>query len=682
MKKIFIIAGLMLLFCSPSFAIEDEEEIFYDDTSSVIFGEVSQKEIYSLNNYVTPIQGAGASVDVISRDDIKNQNTTQLSRLLNQTMGVTYGQGSGGYGTPSKLIIRGSDRVLFSVDGVRIDNPVGTSRTTELQNYLLSDDVERIEVIRGPQGTIAGHTSTGGLVAMRTRRGSGRLQLEAESSIGGRGTFKERFAVMGGNEKFDHYTAINWFKTDDGTWIENVGKYGDNSYNNLAFTGNYAMRFLGGKAELRDVIKYNRGRKNIGMNLYNIGNGYKYSDADYSIAQNFSNSLIWAHDVNRHYNYDLKATILNNNYRMNYLPADNEPFASAPYQWRTNSARLDLGTQHNFNIADWNTLSVGYNFDVENFRYETTGDYSTYMRGHTYQHDVFVQDAINIKDILFIRGGARYSHHSLYGGWVAPNAAASLVLPTFKLKGAKTTFRGSWGMNRNTPTLYQRYGDGVQIGPWGYASNGGGVIANPTLHPEKVNAWDAGIKQSFFDDKLSFDFGFFQSFYRDYINANMNDYWITHYENIDKVNIHGYEGKVTWAPNEKIKFVVNYTFTDAENKQTNTPISLVSKNRVNGTIVWTPVERFSSYIGLESGSKRYYSNNKYLSGYVDANIGTTVRLYTYKNASLYLKGDIYNLLNQKITCGYAGPYRIFRPGINFRVGLFIKYNLPEKNDDV
>ena len=48
---------------------------------------------------------------------------------------------------------------------------------------------------------------------------------------------------------------------------------------------------------------------------------------------------------------------------------------------------------------------------------------------------------------------------------------------------------------------------------------------------------------------------------------------------------------------------------------------------------------------------------------------------------MYLQGDIYNLLNQKIACGYytaGGGGRIFRPGINFRLGVFLKYNLPEK----
>ena len=61
---------------------------------------------------------------------------------------------------------------------------------------------------------------------------------------------------MGGGEKFDHYTSINWFKTDDGTKIEKVGRYGNNQYNNLGLTGNYGLRFLDGKAELRNIVKY------------------------------------------------------------------------------------------------------------------------------------------------------------------------------------------------------------------------------------------------------------------------------------------------------------------------------------------------------------------------------------------------------------------------------------------
>ena len=92
MKKIVILLALLLLSSSTIYAIEDnsskeidkdvEEEILFEDTTNVIFGEVSKKEIYSLNNYSSPIQGSGASVDVITREDIHAQNTPEISKLL------------------------------------------------------------------------------------------------------------------------------------------------------------------------------------------------------------------------------------------------------------------------------------------------------------------------------------------------------------------------------------------------------------------------------------------------------------------------------------------------------------------------------------------------------------------------------------------------------------------------
>ena len=691
-RKIMALLLSAVFFCGLSAQAIQETTDMRDDGQEaerkhVLYGNLTDKQVFSLNNYSADAATSGASVDVITREDIKNQNSPDLSKLLNQTMGVTYGQGSGGYGQPSSLIIRGSNRVMFTVDGVRIDNPVGTSRTTDLRNWLLTDDIERIEVVRGPQGTIAGHTSSGGMIAARTRRGSGRLKLEAESLFGSYGYFKERFGIMGGGEKFDHYTALTWFKTDDGTWYENDARRGDNAYNNLNITGNYGVRFLDGKAELRDVIRYSRGRKNLGMfdGYYSWGGGWMpgadniFNDNNYSITNDLTNVLTWSHEVNDKYSYDIKTSIYNSKYDMHYIEGPSI-FDNDNYKYSSNAIRFDIGTQHNVKIFDWNTLSLGYNFETEYYSLSSHGtafDWTTfapgpinqYERGKTIQHDVYAQDCINIKDMLFIRGGARLSTNSKYGTWISPNASAALVLPTFKLNGAKTTFRGSWGMNRNTPTLYQKYGDGGKY-----------VAYSPDLNPEKVNSWDVGIGQSFFDDKLSLDFGYFNSSYKDYISYDYN--WVTGlttYKNIDKAKISGYEGKLTFQPNEKFKFIFNYTYTDATNKTTNERLPLVSRNRINGTIVWSPIERFNMYVGVESGSDRLYAGNRTLPGYFDMNLGTQIRLFTVKNTHVYLQGDLYNLLNQKIACGYYGNGRIYRPGINFRVGLFAKYNLPEKD---
>lgn len=688
MKAKFLAVLLTAVLCGnlPANAIQEMTDMRDDGKESeirkVLYGQLSDKQVYSLNNYASDAATLGASVDVITREDIKAQNSPLISQLLNQTAGLTYGQGSGGLGQPSKLIIRGSDRVMFTVDGVRIDTITGTARTTDLSNFLLSDDYERIEVVRGAQGTIAGQSASGGMVAMQTRRGSGRLKTEAESMFGNYGYFKERYAIMGGNEKFDHYTAATWFKSDDGTWLEDNGRRGDNSYNNLNLVGNYAVRFLDGKAELRDVIRYSRGRKNLGMDIYNNG----MLDYDYSVRQDLTNSLVWHHDVNKYYDYDIKTSVYNSNYDMHYNPGftydswNGLGMDRSKYRVNQNGTRFDVGTQHNFNVASWDRLSVGYNFEVENFRLQTAGmsDWGAwgglqptenYQRGNTLQHDVFVNDTINIKDMLFIRGGARMISNSKYGTWVVPNASAALVLPTFKIDGAKTTLRGSWGMNVNTPTLYQRFGDG-----------GTYVVENNNLDPERVNSWDAGINQSFFNNKLSFDFGYFNSNYRDYINYNGG--WPGKYINISRVDMQGYEGRVTIAPNKKVKLIFNYTYTDAEDKDNHRQVDLVSNNRINGTIVYTPFERLSAYVGVEGGTERTVNGGKVnLPGYIDVNMGTLVRLFTVKDAHFYLQGDIYNLLNQKIACGYYGSgSRVFRPGINFRLGLFVKYNLPEKEN--
>lgn len=678
-RKVFTAILSASLLCNlPAYAVTETD--MRDDgqeteVKKVLYGNLTDKQIYSLNNYAADAKTSGASVDVITREDIKDQNSPFISQLLNQTMSLTYGQGSGGYGQPANLLIRGSNRVLFTVDGVRIDEVAGTARTTQIQNFLLSDDYERIEIVRGSNGTIAGHTASGGIVAMQTRRGSGKLKTEAESMFGSYGSFKERYAIMGGGDKFDHYTAVTWFKTDDGTKYEGYDMKGNNSYNNLNVVGNYGLRFLDGKAELRNIARYNRAKKFMETNPDHDYMGIHPDKLDdFATTHYFTDSLTWKQQVNDIWDYDLHANVFTTRYTSHY-----GEYGPYPSWWggtytdpasvsKLNGNRFNMGTQQNFQITDWNKLSVGYNYEVENARFSSTGAKTSSATSQ--EHDVYAQDCINIKDKLFIRGGARMMTHSKYGTYVMPNASAALVLPTFKLDGAKTTFRGSWGMNVNNPTLYQRYG---------YTANW--VQPNPNLDPERVNSWDVGVNQSFLNDKISFDFGYFDSRYKDYIDYV---YASSQYLNMSKVNMHGYEGKVTWKPNEKFKVIVNYTYTDAENKETNTQVNLVSKNRVNGTIVWSPIERFNAYIGVEGGDKRNYSVGKKLSGYVDVNVGGIVRLFTWKDAKFYLQGDLYNLLNQKITCGYHygdGGGKIYRPRLNFRVGLFVKYDLPEKSKE-
>ena len=682
MKK-YICCALIAaaLLAGNAYAITEETDD-NNQTSTVIYGQTKKNEIFSLDNYAEKKKTSSAYVDIFKREDIVKQNIPSFSDLLNQVGSVTIQNSNGSEGSPTTVRMRGTDRVRLTVDGIRTDRPSMTSPGVEAQ-FLLLDDIETVEIIRGPQGNVAGTNASGGLIAMQTRRGRGPMKIELGSDFGTYGTFKERIAIMGGNDSADYYFATTWYKTDGGMRTKKLGRINHDDYNNLNITTNVGKRLLDGKADLRNIFRFSRARKDVGIGYEQA---YPYgtyqSPNNYGLNYDISEVLSFTHQPKDIYNYDVRFGLFHNNSN-SYINPDNlsgDPLYESIS--KISSTRLNFITQHNVKLADWNTLSAGYNLETEfiNGRTKDVDTFSgtTYNKytGHTIQNDVFLNDVINIKDMLFIRGGARLSHNSDFGTYVSPNASGALILPTFKIKGAKTKFRGSWGQSRNNPTLYQRFG----------TMNGAYFksLANPNLDAEKMNSWDVGITQSFFDEKLSFDFGYFNSRYKKYIGYvgetdPMTWIYTGKYVNIDRAKIHGYEAKATFEPNDKFKFVLNYTYTDSEDLSTGFDLPAVPRNRLNGMIYLTPFERWSIYFGLETASSRTYgSGGDRAKGYVDAKIGTSIRLFTYKDASVYLRANIYNLFNQNITMYKTGGDIYYAPKIRFMGGLFLEYNLPKK----
>ena len=706
MKKIYFLTlsliSLLMFFCTQSaFAIEDikldennaqnegqKEEgtydpIYIDPDTNTIFSKIRKNAVYTLDNYIDSELSSSANIDTISRRDIERQNSLTLSSILNSLGSVTVQNSNGSDGSISSLRIRGTDRVKMTIDGIRADRPSLTAPGVETQ-FILPDDIERIEVVKGPQGNILGTNASGGAVNIQTRRGEGPFGFELGSEMGKYGTFKERAAIMGGDEKADYYLSTTWYKTDGAMRTEKMGRLFNDGYKNLSTVFNSGLRLLDNKAELRNVFRFSNAEKGMGLGYSNLSYQYYNDPNNYMKNKDISDSLSFKHAVNDIYDYGIRLGLYhnrNNNYTLQDSFAPDENSIS-----KINSTRLNFMTQHNVKYKDWNTLSLGYNLENEYIDGKSDAlmygswpmfplqNYVSDYSGSALQNDVYINDVINIKDIFYLRGGARLSANNEYGTYVSPNGSAALVLPTFKLKGAKTKFRGSWGKSVNTPTLYQRYG--------GFKDSWMAWSGNKNLDAEKLQSFDFGVEQNFMDEKLKFEFGYFNSKYKDYISGYYEVdpvTWYTsgYYDNIDKAKIQGYEGKVTYEPNDKFKFLVNYTFTDSEDKTTGFALPATPKNRLNGTIFWTPNDRLSFYAGIETASSRTLSSasKDKVSGYVDARLGTQVKLFSIKDVDFYARGNIYNLFNQYI-CMYKNTIAndsYYGPKIRFNTGLFIEY---------
>ena len=152
--KHFTVPALMAVAFSPPLPAQDRLE----------------EVVVVASRYEMPLREVGASVSVITRDDIELQGYPTVAELLRTQPGVTVSN-SGGHGKATALRIRGEEgfRTLVLIDGVEVSDPTAVQVGPQMEHLLTGSDLERIEVLRGPQGFIYG-ADAGGVINIITRR--------------------------------------------------------------------------------------------------------------------------------------------------------------------------------------------------------------------------------------------------------------------------------------------------------------------------------------------------------------------------------------------------------------------------------------------------------------------------------------------------------------------------------
>lgn len=140
-----------------------------------------------------------ASVSVITRDAIELRQAQTVVDALRSTPGLAIAN-SGGRGRPTSVFLRGteSDHVLVLVDGVKVGSPTLGSFAFE---DMPIDQIERIEVVRGPRSSLYGSEAIGGVIQIFTRKGGGPLSPRFSVTGGSYDTYMVAGGLSGGGDK-------------------------------------------------------------------------------------------------------------------------------------------------------------------------------------------------------------------------------------------------------------------------------------------------------------------------------------------------------------------------------------------------------------------------------------------------------------------------------------------------
>ncbi len=224
-----------------------------------------------------------SDVSVISREEIDQAGASTVAQLLARQPGIQY-VANGGEGSNSGVFVRGANtnQSIVLIDGQRIGS--ATTGSAALSRIPLNQ-IERIEILRGPASSLYGADAIGGVIQIFTRRGEGPARVNASTGYGSFNTSDTTIGVSGGSDPVSYSVQAGYLNTDGFNAIHNRNNWNYNpdrdGYYNRNLSANLAVRPAKGQEIGVNLLASN------GTNQYDAGSaGNPTSDqavASYSI---------------------------------------------------------------------------------------------------------------------------------------------------------------------------------------------------------------------------------------------------------------------------------------------------------------------------------------------------------------------------------------------------------------
>ena len=491
-----------------------------------------------------PIETIGNAVTVITGEDLRRQQVRNAADALRSLPGVAVNR-QGGAGSITQVRIRGAEanHTLVLIDGIEANNTADGE--FDFSN-LSAEDIERIEVIRGPMSSLHGSNAVGGVINIITRRGGGPMTVSVRTEAGSFASNDVAVRLSGGSDRGNLSIAYEHRRTD-GFNIAPVGNEKDGSeLNTLSLrAGVKLMENMALDVSLRNMEK-RADRDGFG----------DFSAPVNSLAQAFDDRSTLANHVflaGANLKWDTFGGALSHEFRANYngttTQDSDRTFFSESKNISTTDTFAYLSTYRLDTPAIWGKHSLSGLVERQDEQFTPEGSFADGRTRDRGRLSFAGEWRGGFAERLFLTAGIRHDDNQEFRDITTWRVAASLPLTELGLRP-----HASVGTAVKLPTMFEQFGTDQFFTP------------NPDLKPEQSFGWDAGIEFTLPGGRATLDVTYFNTDLTDKIDGFVN---IANTPLFTARNIIGTSTRQGVEIATRVKLVSNlswgaaYTYTDA-----------------------------------------------------------------------------------------------------------------------
>jgi vitamin B12 transporter len=561
----------------------------------------SDAVVVSPTTTATPSEQSPSSVTVITANDIATQQRLTVPDALATVPGLNVVQ-TGGPGGQTSVFIRGtnSNHVKVIIDGIEMSDPSNPNESFDF-GQLLTGDIERIEVLRGPQSGLYGADALGGVIVITTKSGNGPPKLTMSAEGGSFGTTNERTSLSGSQAGVSYAFNIQHFQSTSTPVTPSYDLFtGEKRNNDFYDNWTYSTK-LG--ANVSDTLAVNVVARYTESKL-------KFTNDDFvdffptSFAEPFQSTqldhqfygrgeAVWSPVVGFKNFFGVNYS---NSWTWNWDPNADTGLPSPTILPPTVSlgTRLKEDYRGEMQVAPGQLVIIGAEDQNETLQTNSSSFFDAAFNEFFFTTNAerrndagWLELQNQLTNHIYMVSNIRYDANEDYGDHITWRAA-----PVFLVPVTDTKIKGSIGTAFKAPPMEDLY---VNFLPF--------FLANPNLKPEESTGWDAGFEQPIANDRFRFGSTYFRNDIRNLIaTVTTAAPGVSTLANVNVASTFGAETFAAWQVTTTLNLRADYTYTVAKADETigcsvgsctGEQLLRRPKNKASLTATWQVTDRFS-----------------------------------------------------------------------------------------